>query len=566
MNWTQIQTVLWLRWRLTRNQWTRGGRVNAVLTMLLAVLGVCVGVAGTFLGFIGGYFAMGEISPRNLLLVWDGLVCTFLFLWIMGVLAELQRSETIDLSRLLHLPISLKGVFLVNFLASHLSVSLIIFLPGMLGLAAGLTFSRGLPMLLLFPLILSVILMVTAWTYCLRGWLISLMVNQRRKRSIMVLVMMVMITLPQLPNLYFNVIAKKHASNTPQNVQKPMLPSAFIPAHNYIPFLWPGKGAMSLANNNVWPAIWPTLIAFTLGALGLHRSYVGTLRFYQGQENAKPVKVKPTANVSSKRTATWLDKTLPWISEETSTLTLSFLRSFSRAPEMKMALGMNFFMMLIMAGVVFRGAKLGADVAKPFLATAAVAFQFMGLLQSMANQFGFDREGFRALVLLPTQRKKILLAKNLAFLPITGGLTLIFLCLIGVLMRVPVLDWLAAVCQFVFGFALFCGLGNVMSVYVPYRIGVGSLKPTKMPGKAKLVLVVTHMFLPLFMVPLFIPPVLAFLATHFGGWPGGVVNLFGSMVLAGVAILLYWVSLEGMARVMQEREKRILQVVTTEIE
>jgi Na+/melibiose symporter-like transporter len=34
MNWTQIRTVLWLRWRLTRNQWSRGGQLNAVLTMI----------------------------------------------------------------------------------------------------------------------------------------------------------------------------------------------------------------------------------------------------------------------------------------------------------------------------------------------------------------------------------------------------------------------------------------------------------------------------------------------------------------------------------------------------
>ena len=31
MNWDQLRTLLWLRWRLTRNQWGRAGRINAAI-------------------------------------------------------------------------------------------------------------------------------------------------------------------------------------------------------------------------------------------------------------------------------------------------------------------------------------------------------------------------------------------------------------------------------------------------------------------------------------------------------------------------------------------------------
>ena len=51
-----------------------------------------------------------------------------------------------------------------------------------LGLAAGLVVGRGPAMGLLVPLVLAFFFMITAWTYCLRGWLASLMVNQRRRR------------------------------------------------------------------------------------------------------------------------------------------------------------------------------------------------------------------------------------------------------------------------------------------------------------------------------------------------------------------------------------------------
>lgn len=579
MNWSQIRTVLWLRWRLTRNQWSRGGQLNAVLTLIAVAIGVFIGAVGAVVGVVVGVLAFQQSPPFVLLMVWDGLSCAFLFFWVMGVLAELQRSEAIDLGRLLHLPVSLQGIFVVNYLGSHLSLSVILFLPGMLGLCLGLAVSKGPAMLWLIPLVLSVIFMITAWTYCLRGWLISLMVNQRRRRTVLVIVTVGIMVVAQLPNIYVNIIGHHSGPRPPplpggsQPVQTVTDPRAqhpaFLAAHNYVPILWPGNGAMALGESNPWPAISGALCAFVLGALGLQRAYTSTLRFYQGQEKARPAKpkaaLKPAAAAPK---STWVEKTLPGVPEETSTLALAFLRSFTRAPEMKMALGMNFFMLFVLAGTFFvQGVKSPPEPPyKPFAATAAVAFQFMGLLQSMFNQFGFDRDGFRALVLLPTRRKYMLLAKNLAFLPLAAGVTIIFLGILTVLVRLPALDLLATGCQFVFGFLLLSGLGNLMSIMFPYRIGIGSLKPTKMPGKTKAMLIVSHACFPLLMIPLFIPVVVAFAGSQLGGWPGPAVNLLCSVVLAAAAACLYWFSLEGLAALLQRREKDILQVVTTEVE
>ena len=75
------------------------------------------------------------------------LIGAFLLFWLIGVLSEIQRSETIDIGKMLHLPVSLKGIFLVNYLASHLTFSIIVFVPGMVGLTAGFIWSRGWMML-----------------------------------------------------------------------------------------------------------------------------------------------------------------------------------------------------------------------------------------------------------------------------------------------------------------------------------------------------------------------------------------------------------------------------------
>ena len=68
------------------------------------------------------------------------------------MLSELQRSETIDLQRLMHLPVALGQMFVINYVASLLALSIILMVPAMTGLALGLTFSRGPAMLLLLPL------------------------------------------------------------------------------------------------------------------------------------------------------------------------------------------------------------------------------------------------------------------------------------------------------------------------------------------------------------------------------------------------------------------------------
>ena len=83
--------------------------------------------------------------------------------------------------------------------------SLIVFLPGMAALSLGLVFGRGPAMLLLFPLLAAFFLMVTGLTYQFQGWLAALMVNPRRRRTVIVLLTMAFVLVFQLPNL-FNIL------------------------------------------------------------------------------------------------------------------------------------------------------------------------------------------------------------------------------------------------------------------------------------------------------------------------------------------------------------------------
>ncbi len=175
MTWSQLCTVLWLRWRLTRNQWSRHGTVTAMISVIVTTLLVALGAAGLVGGFLAGAFASVGRSPQFMLGLWDALIGAFLLFWLIGVLSEIQRSEAIDIGKILHMPVSLKGIFLVNYVASHVTLSIIVFVPWMVGLTLGFIWSHGCRMILLLPLAAGFIFSVTAWTYWLRGWLVALL-------------------------------------------------------------------------------------------------------------------------------------------------------------------------------------------------------------------------------------------------------------------------------------------------------------------------------------------------------------------------------------------------------
>ena len=581
MNWSQLKTILWLRWRLTRNQWARSGGLGAAIAVLVG-LGAFVLGGICFVGaLLGAAFGLAQASPTVIMGIWFGVTAGFLFFWMIGLLTELQRSETIDLQRLMHLPVALGQMFIVNYLVSHFALSIIIVVPVMLGLGIGLVIARGPEMVLLIPLALSMVFMITAWTYCLRSWLAAMMTNPRRRRTVIMGITFMFILLSQGPNLYFNVIHRQdHHSiqqsttnrETRRTAEQEKL-NQLLAAQKFIPPLWLPLGAQGLAEGRALPALLGTLGCLGIGALGLRRAYRSTVRFYYGETGGKaPARIKPagtaTAVVAPARTGNgFLELHLPAVPEQAVALALATFRSMLRAPEVKMAWASSSLSMVIVGAMVFlRSPPHLSDTTKPFVATGVVAFSIFMLVQFLANQFGFDRDGFRSLILSPADRRLILLGKNLASLPVGATFGAILLTLTSVWLHLPWLVFTAALFQLA-AMLLIGGLaGNLLSILVPYRIQPGSMKPTKMPGLAMLVMFLCQMLFPAAMAPAFVPP-LAELLWRLAGWPDVVpVNLVLSVLLAALAAVAYWQTLGPLGRLLQRRETKILGVVTVEVE
>ncbi|MGO8926441.1 MAG: hypothetical protein ACLQU3_06065 [Limisphaerales bacterium] len=586
MNREQLKTILWLRWRLTRNQWQRAGGFGAVMAVIVAVSAVTLGAATFVGGLIGAALGLGNAKPVVVMGIWLGATAAFLFFWLIGLLSELQRSETIDLQRLMHLPVALGQMFVINYVASLLALSIILMVPAMTGLALGLTFSRGPAMLLLLPLAWSMVFMISAWTYCLRGWLATMMSNPRRRRAIIMGITLAFVLIFQLPNLYFNAFGGRKRFDrpnraTPEEVQRDRAAreardkanvSQLIEVQKFIPPLWLPYGALGLAEHRVLPALLGTLGGLGLGALGLRRAYRSTVKFYQGEtggQAAAPVVPSATSAKASPAKAgkSLLELRLPFVPEQAAAVALGAFRSMLRAPEVKMAWGTAFIVTVILGASVFwRAAPKIPAAAKPFIVVGVMGFSLFMLVQFLANQFGFDRQGFRAFVLSPVERRLILLGKNLATWPVGATFGLLVLAMISFWLRLPILAAVAGVFQLVTLLLLGSLAGNLLSILVPFHIAAGSMKPTKMPALAMVTMVMFQLLFPVVMVPVFVPPLLELL-WQLAGWPVLVpVNLILSVLLATLTAILYWQTLGLFGRLLQRREIKILNIVTAEQE
>jgi ABC-2 type transport system permease protein len=585
VNREQLGAVLWLRWRLTRNQWRRGGSLGAILAATIAAAAIGATILLFTIALLAGLFFGPKWPPVGILAAWDIVAGIFLFTWMIGLLTELQRSETIDLQRLMHLPVALGQIFAINYIASHFVFSIVVSVPVMVGLSVGLALGVSPAMLLLAPLSLAVVFMVTAWTYCLRGWLATMMANPRRRRAIILGITMMFIVISQAPNIYFNVMGKARPRKTAQATsseeakkqiearkqQKRDLQANLLLAHQFVPPFWLPLSARAIAEQKVWPALLSTAGCALIGLAGLRRAYTTTLRFYRGHDKAakakRPVDARPEKTGEPAMAKPLLvERRIGSLPDEAAAVALATFRSMLRAPEVKMAWATSLLVTVIFAGTTFlrAGTRAPAEY-RPFMVIGMLSMTLFMLVQSLANHFGFDRGGFRAFVLAPISRRQLLLGKNLATVPIAavvgglvGGVGAVWLGLTPTAaISIPF--------QFLTMFLLACILGNALSIYFPYKVQQGSMKPTKMPAKAALMMFVTHMFFPFVMLPAFAPPV-AQLLWNMGKLPPVPVGLILSVGLATAAGAAYWLSLGPFGRLLQERELKILEVLASDVE
>jgi hypothetical protein len=611
VNSQHLGAFVWLRWRIRVNQLKRGGTANAVIMAVLAGGAVLLGLALAVALFLVGLLALPKARPPTILYVWDGLVFLFLFFWLIGLVTDLQRSEALSLEKFLHLPVSPAGAFLVNYLSSLPSLSLVLFLPGMVGLSLGLVFGQGPGLLVLLPAVAAFFFMVTALTYQFQGWLAALMANPRRRRTVIVVVTVVFVLLFQLPNIVMRVLwrgdkdpQKKLAARLTR--EKIELEHAFSVGQITVTELragleqlqrkyaaraeeenrqesqeverttrlinlvlppgWLPLGGSAAAEGDI-PVAWLATAGLALiGTASLWRAYRTTLRFYTGQYTTgkkRPV-AAPKPSATPRRVL--LERDLPGLAEQPAVIALAGFRSLTRAPEAKMTLLTPIILLAVFGSMMLTQPMHVAPSVRPLMAFGAMATILTNVVQLLGNQFGFERGGFRVFVLSPAPRRDILLGKNLAVAPLALVLGVAMLALAEVLFPMRLDHLLAALPQLLSMFLLTCLVANWLSMLAPMRLGRQSFKPVNAGGLTILFHILFFVLFLLALAPMLLPLGAEVLMEYLGWIRGIPVCLVLSLAECVGIVYLYRVVLTWQGRQLQRREQDILQVVTPKAE
>ena len=501
-------------------------------------------------------------------------------------------------------------MFLINYLSSFFSVNVLVFGPAMVAFALGLALSRGPIMLLQLPLVAAFFFMMTALTYQFQGWLAALMVNPRRRRTIIVMFTMGFVLLAQLPNLA-NIIGgplarQKFAPVPPPPVAQPQAAGQKFDPQEFqrqqaeqrkeqeervrvalqetwdkadhtarivslvLPLGWLPLGATGLADGGVLAALLGTLGLGAIGGISLSRSYRTTIRLYTGQFTSgkrKPVEAPPPVRAAQPGeivipAANPLEREARWISEQATVVALSCFRSLLRAPEGKMMLiGPAMIVVVFGSLMLTRGAN-PPEFMRPLMACGGIAMILFTMAQVVGNQFGLDRNGFRVFVLCPAPRREILVGKNAGIAPIL--LTLCFLAVIVVQVMYPrarrYLPQYAPSDYFNVS-ALLPSRPIVLRFWLPCGSPPGTMKPQN----TKALPILAHMAFILLMpvvfaitlVPLGVQLVLE--ALGYGSW--FPVALVLSLLECVAIAFFYRIAVTWEGDMLQWREQKILEAV-----
>jgi hypothetical protein len=563
--WSELRTLFWLQWKLTRSMF-RSRRLDdrlRVLKLLLRVLSFLF----TFPMFVlmGAGLAVGLVlfSPRAAYEL-AMMVNTFLFfIWLLLPASyNSQLVERFEMSRLFPYPVRFRSIVVGSTLMSLLTMTGLWTVPLVLGEVVGLAYHQplALPLILLGALPTFALLVLTGR---IMDDFFDLVAGDRRLRALV-------LSLLSLPFMlcwvgqYAVQYATDNFSDFPRFAQIPFLEGLerleeasgpvealeILRMSRLLVWLPPG---WTTAGMGLWVGgVWGQAFLF----LGLSTVLVALLLWVHARIVRRLMQGAAlsigTERVRSRR---WLLR-LPGPPAFWALFRKDWLHLW-RSPMPRRLI----FSTLIMAvAMVFPLRSMAQGDAPPAMREALplIGAAFVITMASMAinlgltgNYFGaVDREGFATLALSAQDRRYVILSANLAVL-LYAGLQILVLSL-GIALLANF--WVVLPLGLYLGLCLQVGGApayNLAAIIGPYRAQLkfsGGRQRGNMWGLLAWLISA--------------PPILALIVLPYIFWkPGLVLTLpLGAIYSLG----LYALTLEPLARLLQRREHAILEAVTAQ--
>jgi len=545
MNLNQFLALIRLRFRLTLNQIRKAGVANSILFTIIAIA-IVLFVLMTFVGTLTiGVSWLAESSPSRILFAWNLMVVGFLFMWGIHVLGRVQQNDAISIDKLLHLPITFHGAFLLNYLSTFVNLTLLSVAPMMIGMAIAMPIAKGWPSAIAIPLTLSFLFMVTALTYQFRNWLAEKMKNKRTKGILVAVLPLLFIA------VYLTVIEVTKARS-------------FTDMFSQVGMGWLPMGIADANSGDWFSGLRGSLSMTAIGCASLFFAYRSGMRKFTGVSSARRPK---SSSLQTAAASNWIDSrmftVIPSVSGPVSAVALATLRSLGRAPEVYAAFVpaavLAFFgtpYLLGWKGYVIPGWAI--DILPPGLISVAL----LGFPAFLFSTFSYDRDGFRAFMLSPVERKDILFGKNLAIgIPtmILGWFTMIVLqCFVPV----GIFWFLGSIFCLPASFLLLCIVGNLISVFFAVGLKRGSMTPVNarvIPVVALYLGILVGPFVAL--LPMMVAHFVLQMVEKSTAFPMGWLYLLLTFPLLLISWVVYRKSLVELGDWLWKKEPAILDIV-----
>jgi hypothetical protein len=543
-----IKALVILQFHLARHTMTRGKLVAYFL------VGCIVSAALVFAGILGAVFyflgsAWFPEQPRSMsLLALNLLLLVYVLGWFWGFALEMQRSDPVDVKKMLHFPVPLAIINAINFAVSTIGFTSLFYAASAIGLVAGM--ARAYPGRGIFALFAAgaFFFAASAWAYYLRGLMAVWMENKRRRRLLMSVLPIFFMVAGFMPMILSNTLGLgKSGEDVVRWLNEP---AQFVWVERVSWFLPTGWLALAFANAmaGVGPVAAPAVALLVLGAAGYQLGYRMTRRYcFDVDRNAgAPAASGPSGKLP------FTARNLPWLNDDTAALSLAAFLSFTRHPQMRTMLLAPFGMVILLVIMNSRSIFMGQNLGMPIIVVMWPFFMFSAFF---FNLFGMDSRGFRAMMMLPTPRYRILLAYHLALLPLAGGMGVIFALLGAWFFSMGLETTAVALLQVVLLFQLFTLAGSYVSIYAPYAIGRNMMRGQRSRS------LLLALLMPFVVALLLLPTSLCLVADRVAsGWglvsfPAGIVL---SITFIGAVLAAYPFLLRHAGDLLLLREQRIL--------
>ena len=551
---SQLGTLIWLKWRLLRNSLRSS---KAVVNRIASILGMLIALAFALtLSLVLCFVAYMLTQPEGLGSAFhrtatrelpESVSTEFIFFSIFGVLylmwatvpLSLGGGKQFDAGKMLMYPITLRKLFLVDFISEFTTLHSVFLVPAVLALAVGAGLGSGKLEITLIAAIPAALVGValTKWLSTMIGTLL----RRKRARGETIVALL-------------GVVIAIGASAAGQ-----LAPILFRHADSLSSLRWtpPGAAAFLLVGNPAtdqlaYVAAFLTLCAYTV--VLIVATYWIIRRSALGIEGRRKQRVV----VETGEAVTYSGWQLPLLSSDLSAIVEKELRYLLRNAQVRMMALMPLLVLLVRLLNAQRFSATRRGVSDGFLTygsglllLSGVLYIFLILAGLSCNLFAFDEGGMRAVILSPIDRRKVLLGKNLVItlLAIIFGTVLVILNTI-IFRDITIGSLVFLVLSFVIFAAISSTIGNWLSIRFPKRMRYG--KRLNLSGVSGLFLI------PLILLML-APPVIATLVGYF---TSSLVNEYLLLTLfALLAVGMYALLINFHGRLLARREIEILEAV-----